>query len=118
MPDDPSEEELILIAKANVAKVKTQGMKKGLAKKKNMLSARKKDLLSKQVTPPAELTRFLQSDVTFDEVLKVADANIKDILVRRYVRISVFSTEYQLNPLQILDVLLGIHKFPATGSCG
>lgn len=35
MPDDPSEEELALCAKANLAKTKTQGMKKDLAKKKN-----------------------------------------------------------------------------------
>jgi len=70
------------------------------------------------VPASAKLTRFLQSDATFDEVLKVADADIKDILVRRYVRILVFSTKYQLNPLQILDVLIEIHKFPATGSCG
>lgn len=85
MPDDPSEQQLALTAKANVAKVKIAGMKKELAKKKNLVSAKKKDLLSKQMVPPAELTRFLQSDATFDEVLKIADANVKDILVRRYV---------------------------------
>lgn len=86
MPDDPSEAELALSSKASMAKVKTQGMKKGLSKKKNMISARKKDVLSKQMQPPAELMRFLQSDGTFEAVLKV---EVKDILVRRYVYISL-----------------------------
>ena len=83
MSEDPSEEELVLVAKANATKVKTQGLKKGLARQKNMLAARKRELLSKQVTPPAELTRFLQSDETFEEVLKVAEVNVTDILVQR-----------------------------------
>ena len=89
MSDDPMEEELALIAKANAAKVKTQGMKKGLAKKKNMLAAKKKVILSKEMTPPSELTCFLQSDETFDEVARVARVNVKDILVRRYVHACV-----------------------------
>ena len=95
MPDEPSAEEQTLVSKANVAKVKTGAMKKGLAREKNLISAKKKDILSKEIRPSEDLTRFLQSDDTFDEILKVADADVKDILVRRYARtyILVFHTQ-------------------------
>ena len=55
-------------------------MKKGLAKEKNLLASRKKDLLAKQLQPQEELTAFLQSDETFDAVLAVSKDD-KDILV-------------------------------------
>ena len=42
--DEPSPSE-----RAQIAKVKTAGMKKGLAKEKNLLAAKKKDILSKQL---------------------------------------------------------------------
>lgn len=59
-------------------------MKKGLARHKNHLSAKKKDLLSRQLQPPEDLSLFLQSDETFEEILKIAHVDEKDITVRRY----------------------------------
>lgn len=85
MSDEPTEEERDLSAKVNIAKVKTGVLKKGLTKEKNQLSAKKKDLLSEDLTPPEELTKFLQADETFEQVLAVAETNVKDIFVRRYV---------------------------------
>ena len=97
MPDEPSSEEQALVSKANIAKVKTGAMKKGLAREKNQILAKKKDLLAKQMTPPEELTRFLRSDATFEAILRVAHADAKDILVRRYActYILVFHTQVQ-----------------------
>lgn len=43
MPEQLSDEQEKIAARVSVAKVKTSGMKKGLAKQKNMLSAKKKD---------------------------------------------------------------------------
>lgn len=82
MPDDTMPEEQALAAKANIAKVKTTGMKKGLARDKNLISAKKRDFIAQNMQPPEELARFLQCDETFDEVLKLAK---KDITVRRYI---------------------------------
>lgn len=49
MPDERSPEEQCLVTKASIAKVKTAT---GLAKQKNSLSAKKKDLLSKDMVYP------------------------------------------------------------------
>ena len=45
MPDEPTEEDRSLAFKTQICKVKTTLLKKGLAKQKNLLSAKKKDLL-------------------------------------------------------------------------
>ena len=84
MPEEPSPEEQSLVAKTNIAQVKTLAMKKGLARQKNLISARKKDVIAKQIQPPKELMLFLHDQATFDEILRVAHANIHDTLVRRY----------------------------------
>lgn len=85
MPDDPSSDDQSLASKANIAKVKTTAMKKGLAKQKNIISAKKKDFISHNMQPPEELTIFLQSDSTFEEILKAAETDKHALLVRRYV---------------------------------
>ena len=84
MPDEPTEEDQSLASKVQICRVKINSLKKGLAKHKNLLSAKKKDLLSRQLQPPEDLTVFLQSDETFQEILKIAHRDEKDILVRRY----------------------------------
>ena len=67
MPDEPTKEDESLASKAQICRVKTNSLKKGLARHKNLLSAKKKDLLSRQLQPPEDLTMFLQSDETFEE---------------------------------------------------
>lgn len=54
MPDELSPEDERLAARANIAKAKTAAMKKGLAKHKNLLSA-KKDFVSRNLQSPMEL---------------------------------------------------------------
>ena len=85
MSDEPSDEELALANKAQVAKVKTSWLKKGLAKEKNILAAKKKDLLAKEMGPPEELGLFLRSEDTYQEILSVAKKDINNILIRRLV---------------------------------
>ena len=82
MPDEPTKEDESLASKAQICRVKTNSLKKGLARHKNLLSAKKKDLLSRQLQPPEDLTMFLQSDETFEEILKIANRDPKDIVVR------------------------------------
>lgn len=62
-------------------------MKKGLNRKKNMISAKKKDLTATNIGPPTDLTIFLNSDATFDFILKAAEDDKQAIVVRRYVTI-------------------------------
>ena len=71
-----------LSAKANVASVKTSFLKKGLARQKNLLAAKKEEVVSRSIQPPEDLTAFLNDAATFDEIEKIADK--QDILVRRY----------------------------------
>ncbi len=85
MPDDPSPGEQAMVAKVSIATVKTGAMKKGLAKEKNLLCAKKRDFISKNLGPPEELTLFLQSDDTFQTVLDAAAKEPQAIIVRRYV---------------------------------
>jgi hypothetical protein len=84
MPDDPSVEEQALASRANIAAVKTKAMKKGFAKQKNLVAAKKKDFISTRLQPPEELTRFLQSDSTFEVVLRAFQEDKQSLLVRRY----------------------------------
>ncbi len=85
MPEDLSEVDSALNTKLTVSREKTLQMKKGLSKQKNRLAAQKKELVSKTLLPPVELTAFLQSDETFFKVMEVAEHNEQDVLVRRYV---------------------------------
>lgn len=85
MSNDPTPEEKALAGKINIVRLKTGGMKKGLTKKKNLIAAKKKDLISEIMQPPLELTQFLQSQETFDTILKAAEDNKQAIIVRRYV---------------------------------
>jgi hypothetical protein len=70
IPDEPNQEQQALVSKAQIAKTKTASLKKGLAKQKTLLSAKKKDLIARQLQLPEELTVFLQSDSTFKRVLR------------------------------------------------
>jgi hypothetical protein len=70
IPDETTDKEQALASKANIATIKTKAMKKGFAKRKNLIAARKKDYIANQLQPPEELTRFLQSDGTFEVVLE------------------------------------------------
>lgn len=116
MPDDTTDEEQALASKANIASVKTKTKKKGLAKEKSCISAKKKDVLSKLMQPPEELTRFLQSDDTFKQVLKVAESEKNAILVRRCgCIISCLGCFSTLDFLQIPHVLFNLHELPAPG---
>lgn len=60
-------------------------MKKGLNKDKNIISAKKKDITAANIQLPEDLTRFLNSDETFDVILKAAEEDAQAIAVRRYV---------------------------------
>ncbi len=64
---------------ASVSKTKINGLKKGLRKQQMHLAAKKKEFVSKNLTAPDELIRFLQSESTIEDVLKAGDA----ILLRR-----------------------------------
>ena len=83
MPENLTDEERALVAKLHVAKEKTNSMKKSLAKKKNMLAARKKEHVSRNLQPPDDLTTFLQADDTFQKVLEEAEKNPQAMIVRR-----------------------------------
>lgn len=93
MPDEPNPEEQALVSKAQISKVKTGTLKNGLAKQKNLISAKKKDLISRQLHPPEE---FLQSDATFDKVLAIAHTDAQDIVVRRYVCVCSAANPYSM----------------------
>ena len=86
MSDDLTPEQERLSARASVAQVKTSLLKKGLARQKNLLAAKKKDIVGKHLQPPEELTVFLQDQATIDKVLQAADEDKQAILVRRYVK--------------------------------
>ena len=74
MPDDDlTPEEQALVSRADVAQSETKGMKRGLAKEKNVAAARRKGELSRHMQPPQELTEFLQSGDTFNRVLAEAE---------------------------------------------
>ena len=81
--DDPNEEERSLYTKFNIAKDKVTSLKKILNVEKNMIAARKKDLLAQTIGAPSEVTQFLQEDATYEEVKKEADEDKQCILVRR-----------------------------------
>lgn len=66
-------EELILSSKANVASTKVALLKKGLAREKNVIASQKKYLTAQTIQPPTELLQFLNSDDTFEVVLKAAE---------------------------------------------
>ncbi len=79
MPLEPSSEERVLASMANIASIKTKGMKKALSKIAAKFISRQRQQL------PQDLISFLKDDDTFLEVLRVAKCNKQDILVRRYV---------------------------------
>ena len=83
VPDEPSPEDQTLANKATIAKTKTCAMKKGLAKRKNLMAAKKKDFIAREIEPPRRLLVFLQADSTYDVVKKVADEDPQALLVRR-----------------------------------
>ena len=85
LPEELSEDQQKLVSRTTVVKIKTSSMKKGLAKQKNMLSARKKEHVSRNIQPPEDLTNFLQADETFEKIVETAKTNKEDILIRRYV---------------------------------
>ncbi len=64
MPDDLSQTEEKLVGKAHVSKTKTDGQQQLL------LSAKKKEYVSKHLTAPNELISFLQADETLEKVLR------------------------------------------------
>ena len=70
MPDDLSQTEEKLVGKAHVSHTKTDGLKKGLRKQQLLLSAKKKEYVSKNLTPPNQLITFLQADETLEKVLE------------------------------------------------
>ncbi len=64
MPTDLSQEEEKLVGRAHVSKTKTDGLKKGLRNQQLLLSAQKKEYVSKHLTAPDELISFLQAEQT------------------------------------------------------
>lgn len=70
MPEEPTPENQALSSKVQISKVKTGLMKKGCSKQKNLLSVKKKDLLSRQLQPPQELMMFLQANDTSEAILQ------------------------------------------------
>ena len=78
--------------------MKTSFLKKGLARQKNLLAAKKKEAVSKNLQPSEELTTFLNDEATLGEIEKVKDK--QDILVRRYDCLSL--------RLSLLVVVVGI----------
>ena len=82
--NQPSPDEKSLASMVQIAKEKTGALKKGLAKQKNLLAAKKKQLISKQLQPSEDLTKFLKSDTTFEEILKIAHRDAQDMAVQRY----------------------------------
>lgn len=68
-----------------MAKTKTSLVKRGQAKQKNSMSAKKKDLTADSMPPPEELTMFLRSEELFEAVLNAAQDDARAVLVRRYV---------------------------------
>lgn len=85
MPEDMTQTERDLTAKVSVVREKTAGLKTGLAKKKNLMAAKKKDYVMRNIQPPDEVTGFLQSDDTWQSILERSEADKQDIIVRRYV---------------------------------
>ncbi len=69
MPDDPSQDEEKIISRAHVCQIKTKGLNKGLRKQQHLLSAKKKEYVSKNLTAPDELISFLRAEGTLEEVL-------------------------------------------------
>ena len=80
MLDEPTLEEQSLATTCTIAKNKTAALKKGLAKQKNLLAARKKDLVARQLEPPEELI-ILTPPLT--RSIKLAHKDVQDISVRR-----------------------------------
>ncbi len=73
MPSDLSTEDEKLVGRAHVSQTKTNGLKKGLRKQQQLLSAKKKEYVSKHLTDTDELITFLQAEGTLEEVLKGGD---------------------------------------------
>ena len=84
LPEEPSTEELEISNRIYHAHVKTQSMKKGFTKTKNLMAALKKDLLSQEIGLPNEAMQFLQDDDIFDKVLEVAHKNISNLVGPKY----------------------------------
>lgn len=104
MPEEMNDEEASLAATLGVTRTKTTQLKKGVAKRKNKLAAMHKvqllmggrgenrdvintihvqEHVATHLQPPEELISFLQSDDTFEEVVKAAHENTQSLLVRR-----------------------------------
>ncbi len=73
MPDVLTTEQEKISTRANVCQVRTDGLKKGLRKQVQILSAKKKDYVSKNLTAPHELLTFLRSEDTLAAVMEAED---------------------------------------------
>ena len=120
MPDELTEEDERLSAKANVVSVKTSFLKKGLARQKNLLAA-KKEVVNQNMQPPEYMTAFLNDEATLGEIEKIKDK--QDILMIVYHCI-IFACRSRWHCpccchcpcyLQIPHVLSRVHKFPERG---
>ena len=85
MPENMSQEDGAMSAKITVAREKAVSLKKGLTREKNGRAARKREYLAQTLQPPHELVSFLQSNSTWRRIEEMAERNLRDILVRRYV---------------------------------
>lgn len=83
MPEELSDADEKLVAKANVAKVKTESILRSLCKAKHVLGARKKDYTSQNMGTPKELTQFLHSNETYEKVCAMSGGDWSSIIVRR-----------------------------------
>ena len=120
MPEELTEDDERLSAKANVASVKTSFLKKGLARQKNLLAARKKEAVGKNLQPPEELITFLNDEATLGEVQQIE--NKQDILVRRYncLSLHIFACRSRSHCpcyLQIPHVSHCVYQLSKRGCC-
>ena len=73
MPDVLTTEQEKISTRANVCQVKTDGLKKGLRKQLQILSAKKKEFVAKNLTVPHDLLTFLRAEDTLAAVVKTED---------------------------------------------
>lgn len=67
LPDNLSEEEK-MAAKASVVKVKTNGLKKGINKEKNLLAAKKREFVTENMPIATDLIGFLNDKQTITRI--------------------------------------------------
>ncbi len=109
MPDDLSQTKEKLVGKAHVSKTKTDGLKKGPRKQQLLLSAKKKEYVSKHLTAPNELISFLQADETLEKVLEGGDSTMLRLIICIYI---------QLQPRFLMCYLVYTMELSARGGSG